>query len=80
MAGYTVHEYYKRSTKCSACLKFLTIDEELLMEQPQDSRYAYFKIVDRGSLKWPSDFMLESVVIQWKNLFQLIATNPFCQS
>ena len=66
MAGYTVHQYYKRSAKCSACLNFLTIDKELLMEQPQDSRYAYLKIVDRGSLKWPSDVILDSVVILWK--------------
>ena len=66
MAGYTVHQYYKRFAKCSACLNFLTIDKELLMEQPQDSRYAYLKIVDRGSLKWPSDVILDSVVILWK--------------
>ena len=44
----------------------LTIDKELLMEQPQDSRYSYLIIVDRGSLKWPSDVILDSVVILWK--------------
>ena len=74
MAGYTVHQYYKRSSKCSACLNFLTIDKELLMEQPQESRYAYLKIVDRGSLKLPSDVILESVVILWK-IFVSIDSN-----
>ena len=66
MAGYTVHKFYMRSTKCSMCLKFLAIDKEFLFEQPPDSKYTYLEIVDRGSLKWPSDRIVDAVVVLWR--------------
>ena len=66
MSGYTVHQYYKRSNKCSICLHFLTIDEEFLLDHYEDSKYQYLEFVDRGSLKWPSDVVLEAVVMIYK--------------
>ena len=66
MAGYTVHKFYMRSTKCSMYLKFITIDKDFLFEQPLDSKYSYLEIVDRGSLKWPSDRIVDAVVVLWR--------------
>ena len=66
MSGYAVHQYYKRSNKCSTCLHFLTIDEEFLLDHSEDSKYQYLEFVDRGSLKWPSDVVLEAVVMLCK--------------
>ena len=66
MSEYAVHQYYKRSKKCSICLHFLTIDEEFLLDHSEDTKYQYFKFVDRGSLKWPSDVALEAVVMIYK--------------
>ena len=66
IAGFAVHQYYKQSNKCFICLDFLTTDKDFLIEQSNDSRFAYLEIVDRGSLKWPSDAILRAVIIIWK--------------
>ena len=66
MSGYAVHQYYKRSNKCSTCLHFLTIDEEFLLDHSEESKYQYLEFVDRESLNWPSDVVLEAVVMMYK--------------
>ena len=66
MTGFDVNQFYRRSNKCPICLDYLTTDKEFMIDLPKDSRFAYLEIVDRGSLKWPSDTILRAVVILWK--------------
>ena len=66
MTGFAVNQFYKRSNKCPICLDYLTTDKEFMIDLPKDSRFAYLEIVDRGSLKWPSDTILRAVVYLWK--------------
>ena len=66
MTGFAVHQFYKRSNKCPICLDYLTTDKEFMIDLHKYSRFAYLEIVDRGSLKWPSDTILRAVVILWK--------------
>ena len=54
MAGFKVHQYYKKANKCSTCLNFLTSEKDYIIELPKDSEYKYLELKDRGSLKWPS--------------------------
>ncbi|KAI6647654.1 hypothetical protein LOD99_8619 [Oopsacas minuta] len=37
IAGYSVHAYYKHSTKCQLCLLFFTENKEMEIEEPSDS-------------------------------------------
>ena len=36
------------------------------IEEPPDSKYKLIQVVDRGSLKWPSNCILEAIVTLWK--------------
>ena len=66
MTGFAVNQFYKRSNKYPICLDYLTTDKEFMINLPKNSRFAYLEIVDRGSLKWPSDAILRAVVYLWK--------------
>ena len=66
IAGYAVHVYYKHSSKCTTCLSLLTEIKDMEFEEPSDSKYKLIQIIDRGSLKWPSNSVIEAIVIVWK--------------
>ena len=54
-----------KSKNCTECRFFLTEDKDLHIEEPPDSKYKLVEIIDRGSLKWPSDTVIESILILW---------------
>ena len=66
IAGYSVHVYCKHSNKCQSCLSFLTEDKEMEIEEPSESKYRLIQIIDRGSLKWPSNDVIEAIITLWK--------------
>ncbi|KAI6658772.1 hypothetical protein LOD99_15097 [Oopsacas minuta] len=74
-AGYSVHAYYKHSTKCQSCLLFLTENKEMEIEEPSDSEYRLIQIIDRGSLKWPSSDVIDAIITLWK-VFSSIESQP----
>ena len=63
IGGYSVYSYIK-SAKCQLCLELLTKDKDL--DLGDATKYDLVKYVDRGSLKWPSDLVVESIVVLWK--------------
>ena len=63
IGGYSVYSYIK-SAKCQLCLELLTKDKNL--DLGDATKYDLVKYVDRGSLKWPSDLVVESIVVLWK--------------
>ncbi|KAI6651128.1 Transposable element P transposase [Oopsacas minuta] len=73
--GYSVHAYYKHSTKCQSCLLFLTENKEMEIEEPSDSEYRLIQIIDRGSLKWPSSDVIDAIITLWK-VFSSIESQP----
>ena len=40
--------------------------EYLHIEDPQHSKYKILELIDRGNLRWPSDIVLDAVVLVWK--------------
>ncbi|KAI6658203.1 Transposable element P transposase [Oopsacas minuta] len=75
IAGYSVHAYYKHSTKCQSCLLFPTENKEIEIEGPSDSEYRLIQIIDRGSLKWPSSDIIDVIITLWK-VFSSIESQP----
>ena len=75
IAGYAVHVYYKHSSRLNTCLSLLTEDKEMEIEIPPDSKYKLIQIIDRGSLKWPSNYVIEAIVTLWK-VFSSIENQP----
>ena len=56
--------------------KFLTIDKEFLFEQLPDSKYTFESgNCSRGLLKWPSDSILDAVVVLWRNFVVIDGNN-----
>ena len=50
-------------SRSDVCLKFLRIDKDSAIDE---SRFQLIKIMDRGSLKWPSNTVVESIMMVWK--------------
>ena len=65
VAGYAVHSYFKKS-KCVSCLQVLSEPKLLEIDEPKESKYVLISLLDRGSLKWPSDCVLEAIISLWK--------------
>ena len=63
IGGYSVYSYL-RTTKCQLCSEFLTENKDL--DIIDATKYDLVKYVDRGSLKWPSDNVVDSIVVLWK--------------
>ena len=71
IAGYCVHQYIKKSQNCPCCRDFQTIDKELLFDPDETIIYRLIDVMDRGSLKWPSDSALNSIILVWRILITL---------
>ena len=65
IAGYAVHKYLLKSQNCSECRLALTEEKDLQIEEPPDSKYKLVQIIDRGSLKWPSNEVIDAILILW---------------
>ena len=59
---YAIHSYMKLQlpSRCDVCLKFLTEDKDLAIDE---SRFQLIKIMDCGSLKRPSNIVVESIIM-----------------
>ena len=71
IAGYAVHSYMKSTSKCDVCLKFLTENKDILFDTP---KFQLINVIDRGSLKWPSNIVVDSIVMVWR-CFSVIEQN-----
>ena len=58
-----VHLYLK-TTNCHHCNQQLTEDKDI--EIKDAPKYDLVRYIDRGSLKWPSDIVIDSIVLLWK--------------
>ena len=63
IGGYAVYSYL-RTTNCNNCIQLLTEDKDI--EITDATKYDLLRYIDRGSLKWPTDIVIESIVILWK--------------
>ena len=55
IGGYIAHSLGKQ-LKCQYCTNYLAQDKELLVENASAGNY--LNLIDRGGLKWPTDFLL----------------------
>ena len=65
IAGYAVHTYLLKSQNCSECRLALTEEKDLQIEEAPDSKYKLVQIIDRGPLKWPSNEVIDAILILW---------------
>ena len=64
IAGYSIHRYFKCSQPCLICRDILTLEKDLIIDDI--SQFKLLDLSDRGSLKYPSEMVLEFIVIVWK--------------
>ena len=60
-----------RHSKCESCLKILSEAKTFEIEEDMDSKYTLISLLDRGSLIWRSDHVLESTIYLWKVLVRI---------
>ena len=70
VAGYSVYSYLRHS-KCESCLKILSEAKNFEIEEDMDSKYTLISLLNRGSLIWPYDRVLESTIYLWKILVRI---------
>ena len=66
IAGYSIHRYFKCSQPCLICRDILTLEKDLFIDDMSLSQFKLLDLSDRGSLKYPSEMVLECIVIVWK--------------
>ena len=71
IGSYSVHQLWKHTPICSMCMMCLTGDKYLHLDEPPDSKDKILEFTDRGNLKWPSDIVIDAVVLVWK-IFRVI--------
>ena len=59
---------YLRHSKCESCLKILSEAKNFEIEEDMDSKYTLISLLNRGSLIWPYDRVLQSTIYLWKIL------------
>ena len=62
IAGYAVFSYFKKSNGCQSCHHLLTSDKLQEVTNDVGSQYTLIDLVDRGSLKYPSHYMINVCV------------------
>ena len=63
IGGYAVFSYLK-TTNCHICVLKLTENKDI--EISETTKYDLVRYIDRGSLKWPSDIVIGSIIVLWK--------------
>ena len=71
IAGYVAHNI-KKKLKCQVCISRVSLDEKL--EADVADNYQYLKFLDRGGLKWSTDFTL-SVCSSTYQVFEALIGN-----
>ena len=74
IAGYSVHQYLKLSKPCHIGLNLFTFDKAFLLDLASDSEFKLLQLTDRGGLKYPSEPILNIILVSWK-IFYAIENN-----
>ena len=61
----------KRTQPCHVCIDLLTIDKDFIFDEDSQHEFRLLHLIDRGGLKYPSEFILESIVSLWKTLIAI---------
>lgn len=75
ITGYIVHKIGNAIT-CIDCKKFLHHDREITVEYANNALLSYLKFIDRGGLKYPTDYFV-SLVINLFLLFKILISEKF---
>ena len=76
IAGYSVHQYLKKCDRpCRICHDALTIEKNLVIDDLSVSQFKLLELSDRGSLKYPSELVLQSIVDVWKIIISIESSN-----
>ena len=66
IAGYSIHQYLKKCRRpCRICHDALTVENPPIIDDLFVSQFKLLKLSDRGSLKYPSEIVLESILDVW---------------
>ena len=66
IVGYAAHQYLKRSPPCHICRDAFIFDKDFLIDESFGPQNKLLQLTDRGGLKYPSELVLESMIIVWK--------------
>ena len=66
----------KPSKPCHVCLHLLTVDKEIILDLVSDSEFKLLQLTDRGGLKFPSEPVLDSILVLWKRFMSSRIIKP----
>ena len=64
VAGYAIFSYLKNSKECRDCKDFLTSPKDI--QVINDTGFSMIEFLDRGSLKYPSEIIYQSLIIMYE--------------
>lgn len=72
IAGYVGRQICKH-LNCEQCHKFLILDKDLEYESTDAKIKEYFSFINRGGLKWPTEFVIQVVIQTYIIFLKLIS-------
>ena len=75
-AGYTIFSYFKKSTECLDCKMFLTSRQDI---QVFKHGFSMIEFLDRGSLKYPSEIVYQSLLIMYEIFLKIDNHSHLCK-
>ena len=76
IASYSVHQFLKKCDRlCRICDDALTVEKRLVADDLSESQFKLLLLSDRGSLKYPSEIVQESIVDVWKIVIKFENSN-----
>ena len=67
----------KRTQPCHVCIDLLTIDKYFIFDEDSQPEFRLLQLTDRGGLKYPSEFILETTIVTlWKTLIAIESRQP----
>ena len=71
IAGHAVFSFLKKSNGCHSCQDLLSSDKHLEVNNDVGSQHILIDLVDRGSLKYPSAYVVKCVVIMYETFLMI---------
>ena len=78
VAGYAVFSYLKQSRECIECQTFLTSPRDIQVYN--DTNFSLIHFLDRGSLKYPSECVYQSVSIMYEIFLKIDSHSDLSKS
>lgn len=76
IGGYIVQKSSRTKIQCIRCQHKLACDRELVIQTVPCDKYQYLQFIDRGGLKYPSEYLV-NILLKGYSIFQVLISERY---